>query len=101
MNRLRHLRERHNLSQKELAKELGISQNAISCWENGIRQPKKETIDKIADYFGVTVSYLYTDEVIELSDSEKALISSFRELDERGKGAVLVAIEYNKKFKYT
>lgn len=58
MNRLKELRKSHSLSQAELAKETGISNQAISFYENGKRQPKIETWQKLADFFKVSVPYL-------------------------------------------
>ncbi|WP_237738175.1 helix-turn-helix domain-containing protein [Caldicellulosiruptor sp. F32] len=55
--RLKELREERGLTQAELAKELGISVQNLSYYENG-REPKYELLIKIADYFGVTVDYL-------------------------------------------
>ena len=35
MNQLRTIRRSKNISQKELARKLGVTQGAISCWECG------------------------------------------------------------------
>lgn len=58
MNRLKELRKSHSLSQAELAKETGISNQAISFYENGKRQPKIETWQKLANFFKVSVPYI-------------------------------------------
>lgn len=58
MNRIKELRKSHGLSQTELARETGISNQAVSFYENGKRQPKIETWQKLADYFNVSTSYL-------------------------------------------
>lgn len=39
-NNLRELRKVNNLNQSELAKKVGVSQNTISQWENGVREPE-------------------------------------------------------------
>ena len=57
-NRLKELRHKKNLSQKDLAKKLNISQQAISLYEKGDREPKLETWQKLADFFNVPVDYL-------------------------------------------
>ena len=57
-NRIKELRQEKNLSQKDLAKKLNISQQAISLYEKGDRKPKLETWQKLADYFNVSVPYL-------------------------------------------
>ena len=58
MNRIKEIRQEKKLSQKDLAKKLNISQQAISLYEKGGREPKLETWQKLADFFGVSVPYL-------------------------------------------
>ena len=58
MNRLKELRLKRGLSQQELAKKVGISNQSISSYEKGVRKPKIEAWEKIADYFGVSIAYL-------------------------------------------
>lgn len=40
----------------------GIAQSTFSDWKSGRSKPKREKVEKIADYFGVTVDYLMTGE---------------------------------------
>lgn len=56
--KLKELRVYHNLSQKELAEKLEVSQRSISSWETGFRQPDFETFEKISKFFNVTTDYL-------------------------------------------
>lgn len=58
MNRLKELRKEKKLSQKEIAKEMSISEKTLSRWENGESQIKPEKAQKLADYFGVSIGYL-------------------------------------------
>lgn len=58
MNRLSELREKLNLSQREVAHDLGITPQAISLYETGKREPKLEVWKKLANYFNVSVPYL-------------------------------------------
>lgn len=57
-DRLRELRLQRGYSQIELGKRLGLSNSTISMYERGERNPDFETLDLIADYFNVDVSYL-------------------------------------------
>lgn len=57
-NRLKEIRQEKKLSQKDLTKKLNISQQAISLYEKGDREPKLETWQKLADFFNVPVDYL-------------------------------------------
>lgn len=56
--RLRELRQDKGLSMKQLAKELGTTDVAVSNWENGINEPKISYLKSIAVYFNVTADYL-------------------------------------------
>ena len=58
MNRLKELRKEKKLSQKEIAKEMSISEKTLSRWENGESQIKQEKAKQLADIFGVSVGYL-------------------------------------------
>jgi len=55
---LRRLREERELTQKRVAKELGISQSALSAWESGQTLPPRPQIERIAAVLGVGVEAL-------------------------------------------
>lgn len=57
--RLKKLREEKNLSQTELSERFGLTQNAISGYERGVREPSMEKMTQIADFFEVSIDYLY------------------------------------------
>ncbi len=44
-----------NLSQKEVAKDLGICQSNISDWENDISRPDYEKLIQLAKIYGVSI----------------------------------------------
>ena len=56
--RLKQLRKAKGISQLKLAMDLNMNQNAISRYENGVRQADYETLIKFADYFKVSIDYL-------------------------------------------
>ena len=56
------LREQSGMSQKELAKRAGVSTGAIGNYEAGLRRPKFETIEALADIFNVPLGLLIGDE---------------------------------------
>jgi transcriptional regulator with XRE-family HTH domain len=56
--RLRELRKSRNITQLKLALDLNTSQNTISRYETGEREPNLTELVKIADYFNVSVDYL-------------------------------------------
>lgn len=69
MNRLKELRQEKKLSQKELAKTIGVHYRTLQNWENGESQIKPDKAEKLADFFGVSVGYLLGYEVIDLIDT--------------------------------
>ena len=56
------LLKKHNITAYKLSKELGISQSTFSDWKRGRCVPKQDKMQKIADYFGVSLEYLSTGE---------------------------------------
>jgi len=58
MIRLAELRKKQKISQKKLGSIIGAAQNTICNWENGSREPDNEMLNKLADYFNVSVDYL-------------------------------------------
>ena len=53
------------MSQRELANKLGIAPPTLAQWENGTRNPKRETLIKIATALDVPVALLYDDYVFK------------------------------------
>lgn len=56
--RLKELRKARGLSQGALAKELGLSQQAVGKWETGRSTPDPATLAALASFFKVSVDYL-------------------------------------------
>ena len=56
--RIKELRKAKGISQTRLAMELNTTQNTISRYETGEREPGINELIAIADYFGVSVDYL-------------------------------------------
>ena len=60
------LRKRAGLSQAELAAQIGVTNKAVSKWENGKAKPSTEMIRKLATLFQVSV-----DEMLKMREEEK------------------------------
>ena len=56
--RLKELRKKKGISQLRLASDLNTTQNTVSRYETGEREPGIDELIKIADYFNVSVDYL-------------------------------------------
>ncbi len=58
MSNLKIIRKSKGLTQAEVAKYIGISQNNYSYWESGKVKIDNDSLKKLADYFNVSVDYL-------------------------------------------
>ena len=52
---IKNLRNKNNLTQKKLAKELGVTYQAVSKWENGKNIPDIEILKLICDKYNVNI----------------------------------------------
>lgn len=86
MNRIKELRKSKGVSQTELANALKVSQQTISSYENGTRDPDPETLTAISKYFNVSVGYLLGETNIphRYEDADKFLSKLKKELNNRG-----------------
>ncbi len=102
-DRLKKLRDENNVSQFDLSNYLGISQQALSKWENEKTEPDNDSLVKIANYFNVSTDYLLGNsesKQIEKpydNDLEKVLFSKAKDLSDEDKKAVLGIINALKK----
>lgn len=87
MENLRLLREEHKITQREFAKELGISKTTLCYYEQGKVSPSIEMLTKIADFFNCSTDYLlghqaknvlYLD---SLTEEQKEVVSLAQQLD--------------------
>lgn len=58
MNRIKELRQKNKLNQIELANKIHASNQAISAYESGTREPKPAMWVALANFFDVSVPYL-------------------------------------------
>ena len=54
------LLQKYGVTPYKVAKEAGVTQTALSNWKSGRSTPTTKTLQKIADYFGITLDYLLT-----------------------------------------
>lgn len=55
------LRRKHMLSQRELAKCLNVTHQAVSKWENGMAEPGIPALLAMSRLFGISVDALLSD----------------------------------------
>jgi len=51
------LRDKKGVSDYKVAQETGITKSTFSDWASGRSSPKIEKLQKIADFFGVSIEY--------------------------------------------
>jgi transcriptional regulator with XRE-family HTH domain len=56
--RIKMLRENHQLSQTDLSKKLGITRSSINAWEMGISTPSTAYLVELSQIFHVSIDYL-------------------------------------------
>lgn len=55
------LLEKNNITAYQVSKQTGVSTSTLSEWKNGNYTPKLDKMQKIANFFGVTVDYFLED----------------------------------------
>jgi transcriptional regulator with XRE-family HTH domain len=74
--RLRLLRGQR--SQKRVAEELGIAPTTLCTFENQESLPRGETLQKLADYFGVQISYFFPSNPAKPSEAARNYLLTIR-----------------------
>lgn len=59
LKRLRDLREDHDLKQEDIAQILNIKQTVYSRYERGFQNLPLEHLAKLADYYKVSIDYIF------------------------------------------
>ena len=72
------LREKKGLSQSQLGEKLGVSNKAVSKWENGGAYPSSELMLPLAKELGVSIEELYT--ALSNSKKEKNALRKFLDI---------------------
>jgi transcriptional regulator with XRE-family HTH domain len=90
-DKLRKLRKEKDLTLNELAKELGISLQHLSNFENGRRIPRLETFRKIAQFFNIDYN-----ELLDIPENiEKEMETSLKFSDENSDRFLADSLYYN------
>ena len=97
--KLKALREDKNLTQSELAQILGITLKTVSNYETKDMRPRKmEMYEKMANFFGVNINYLLTEEdffIMQAGDDFGYMAGLFAggDLPDEDKDALFEAIQ--------
>jgi HTH-type transcriptional regulator, competence development regulator len=104
--RLKACRKAKKLTQQELSVTLGINRSTYAKYETGDNEPDNETLQKLADFFGVSVDYLLgrTDDPATIHKSERPLTELenlfFYELDKLSEEDKKKALEHVRYLRY-
>lgn len=94
-DRLKQLRTEANLTSEELAKKIGVSRSAIGNYEIGMRIPRIDQLEAIADLFNVDMDFLLcrTDTIRKDSFDEERVTWLMKRLNDTGKREAVKRVE--------
>lgn len=69
---LKRIRKENNLSQEQLADELGVSRQAISKWESSVAYPEMDKIIMICNKFNLNIDDLLNKDIKEVKGEEES-----------------------------
>lgn len=70
-NRLKRLRENKKLSQQQLADKLNINRSTYARYELNKTQPDYETLQKLAEFYNVSIDYILTGVDTKLTEKDE------------------------------
>ena len=73
-------RKEKNITQSKLAEMLGITERAISKWENGICLPDAATMPELCEILDISINDLFCGEVVDMKNNEKKLEENLLEM---------------------
>lgn len=60
--RFNELCDKLQVSRYRVSKETGVSENTLSYWSRGLTTPTVDIIRKVGKYFGVSLTYFYSED---------------------------------------
>ena len=81
--RLELLLKEKGITAYKLAQDTGVSTATLTSWKQGKYVPKPEKLQKIADYFGVTLDYLYGKPDSKTTSTQEENATLLSQKDER------------------
>ena len=77
---MKYYRQLKNISQEDLSNLSGINLSTIKKYEVGIRRPKYEQLEKIAEALGINVNHFYNTEYKTVGDVMSTIVSMDRQI---------------------
>lgn len=89
-------RKEKGLTQGNIAERLGVSDRAVSKWENGLSMPDYSIMNELCNILGISINELFSGETIDKKDNEKKLLENLIEMtklkEERDKELLRIEI---------
>ena len=91
---LKAIMQKHGKTQGDLVKDLNFRQATVSDWLNGKKYPRMDKIEKLANYFDISINELLLQSVtvpvpasssLSLTQQEETHIKKYRQLNADGK----------------
>ena len=81
--RIKLLRIQKRLSQEELGNYLGVTKVSICGYEKGKRVPNADNLEKLANFFGVSIDYCESDNsILFFSEEDIKIIETIKQFPE-------------------
>ena len=100
---IKKLRENVGISQAELGEAINLGKSAIGMYERGEREPNRDVLEALADYFNISVSQLVDKATVGektksvvidgLSEAEVAFLTQFHLLSKNARKFALSSVE--------
>ena len=84
------LRDKHRMTQEDLAIKIGVSKQTVSNWETGLKTPRMGAIQKLSNLFNVSKSYIIEGK----EENQDELIAIYNKLDASRKNEVIQFAKY-------
>ena len=83
-SRIRKYREERNMTQKQLAERIGVSNSRVSNWEQGLNRPDADILAAVCVALDVSPSLLLGIRVTgdDLTEQERRVLKAYREKDD-------------------
>jgi len=70
--------ENKGVSAYRVAQETGVTTSTLTAWKQGKYEPKRDKLQKLADYFGVPIDYIENGKMNGFSDEDAKLVAMIR-----------------------
>lgn len=98
--KLKARRKELKMTQKEIADQLGISYQAYSAWERGVKEPSKEKVNRLEQLLKVPKGYFTEIEIVRLYNTlsnkgKKQVVEYARDLVQKEKTQQVISVSEN------